>query len=248
MPKEINYNCNLDHRYEKGKIYKLILPNDYFYIGATRNEIRYRIGTHKNDYNKNNDNKLYKHIRETLNGDWKSIKYEVIEYYPCGSKRYLESRESYHIRNNIHDEKCLNTVASFTPEEETIKRKDEYASEYRGEHRDKISEYACEYRKNNKERLLEEAKEYYLKHKGDRLEYRKKYYKENIEKIEAHRKEYAKLNKEKIREKKKLYYEKSKEKIMEKITCECGSIIARCERTRHERTKKHTNFVNSKLL
>ena len=47
-------------------------------------------------------------------------------------------------------------------------------------------------------------------------------------------KEYKEQNKDIINEKKKL-----------KITCECGSVIRKCEFYRHCKTKKHKSFFNN---
>jgi len=47
--------------------------------------------------------------------------------------------------------------------------------------------------------------------------------------------EYRQANKEKIKEQKK-----------EKIKCDCGSIVSRNHIARHNRTKKHTEYLNSR--
>jgi hypothetical protein len=48
----------------------------------------------------------------------------------------------------------------------------------------------------------------------------------------------------------KKYYEVNKKKIKErqnqKTTCECGSTYTKRSKTRHERTKKHIQFIESK--
>lgn len=51
------------------------------------------------------------------------------------------------------------------------------------------------------------------------------------------------------RQQKRLHYEQNKDKIKakkrEKVTCECGSIYARSNRSQHFKTKKHKNFINN---
>jgi len=46
------------------------------------------------------------------------------------------------------------------------------------------------------------------------------------------------------------YYQKNKQRISErdkqKIECECGSIVCRGDIARHNRTKKHTEYLNSR--
>jgi len=75
--------------------------------------------------------------------------------------------------------------------------------------------------------------------------YSKEYYEKNKEKIN---KECYEKNKEYYFEKNRRYYEKNKEKISEKnrekITCCCGAEINKRSLTRHQKTKKHLNFIN----
>ena len=62
-------------------------------------------------------------------------------------------------------------------------------------------------------------------------------------------KEYHIDNRETILKKHKDYYEKNKEKISKKdkvkILCTCGSCIRKSDKTRHEKTKKHLNFLSN---
>ena len=97
-------------------------------------------------------------------------------------------------------------------------------------------------------------------------EQRKQYRKDNEEKIKAQAKLYYQKNKLKISARKKLLYKQNKEAIViknaknylknkdainkkrySKITCKCGSIIARGQLRTHLKTKKHTKLLN-KLL
>jgi len=63
-------------------------------------------------------------------------------------------------------------------------------------------------------------------------------------------KEYNEDNKEHILEYQKQYRQQNKQQLNErqnqKITCECGSSVARKNLARHNRTKKHQYFMNSK--
>lgn len=68
-------------------------------------------------------------------------------------------------------------------------------------------------------------------------------------------KEHYKNNKDKILKQTKEYYENNKNDILKnmrekaqiKIKCECGSMISKEAKVRHERTKKHTTFTEIKL-
>lgn len=76
----------------------------------------------------------------------------------------------------------------------------------------------------------------------EREAYQKKYQEEN----EAQLKEYRKRRYEECdkQEKKRVdaeYYNNKKDQLLEKITCECGSVVAKCGITRHKKTAKHVN-------
>ena len=85
--------------------------------------------------------------------------------------------------------------------------------------------------------------------KENMKEYKKKYKQENQEKIKETKKEYYEKNKEKILETKKEYYDKNKEKILEtkkeKINCVCGSSFCKGKLSRHNKSKKHIEFINN---
>ena len=74
----------------------------------------------------------------------------------------------------------------------------------------------------------------------------KKYREDNKE----HIKEYREANKEHLNEQSKKYYKDNKEHLKELrtqiITCECGSKHTHGSKTRHLKTKKHQNFIESK--
>jgi len=80
-------------------------------------------------------------------------------------------------------------------------------------------------------------------------EYKKIYRHENSEKIKEKLKEHYHNNIEKYREKGREYYQANTKKIseyrQEKITCECGAVICRIGKARHERSNKHINYINS---
>jgi hypothetical protein len=79
---------------------------------------------------------------------------------------------------------------------------------------------------------------------------RKQYYEDNKDTVLEKRKEHYTVNKEAMRKKNKEYYKANKNAILEKIkltyTCECGATITTGSRVRHERTKKHQEFLEQK--
>jgi len=69
----------------------------------------------------------------------------------------------------------------------------------------------------------------------------KEYEEDNKDKISAKNKEYYQQNKDKILERVKNYVENSKEKI----NCLCGSSIFKHNKSIHERSKKHLDYIQS---
>jgi len=91
-----------------------------------------------------------------------------------------------------------------------------------------------EWCEDNKEIISEQHKEYRQKNKEIISEQHKEYRQKNKEKISEKNKEYRQKNKEKIKEKNK-----------EKITCECGSIHRKSDKTAHIKSKKHIKYIES---
>jgi uncharacterized protein YeaO (DUF488 family) len=87
-----------------------------------------------------------------------------------------------------------------------------------------------EWNEDNKDKM----KEYYR-------EYQKEYHKENKEKLLEYQKDYLKENKEQI-----LEYQRKHRK--EKINCICGSSICKGDKAKHEKTKKHTDYILKQTL
>jgi len=92
-------------------------------------------------------------------------------------------------------------------------------------------------------------KEYYDENKDTILEYGKIYYDENKDTILEQQKIYNHKNANKISKRVKIYYEKNRDKILDwcgkKYTCSCGLTITICNKSRHEKTKKHIDFITS---
>ena len=59
------------------------------------------------------------------------------------------------------------------------------------------------------------------------------------------RKIYREKNKEKILKYQEEYRKKNKQQGKERITCECGSKFQRYNLSKHKKTKKHINWLNS---
>ena len=93
---------------------------------------------------------------------------------------------------------------------------------------EKVKVYRKEYKLKNKETINEKNREYYQEHKDERKAYR-----ESIsEEQKIYKKEWYKANKDEINQKR-----------YEKYTCYCGCEITKTNKSQHEKSKKHKDFV-----
>lgn len=141
--------------YSNGKIYCIkSKQTPLMYIGSTCDILSKRMGSHKARYKKD------KSETHTVN---KILKYsdawiELIEDYPCESKRELLDREG-HYQKNIP---CCNTQIQGR----TMKQ-------YRIDNADKLKQQSKDYREKNKDKLKDKHKEWY-KGEGAKKYYEKK--------------------------------------------------------------------------
>ena len=95
--------------YKNGLIYLITdNTNDNKYIGSTKQKLKDRITNHKCDYRNYLLGKRNKVMSFDIikNGDYK---YEVLEYYPCESRRELEKCE----QKWLDKIDCINAKRSF---------------------------------------------------------------------------------------------------------------------------------------
>jgi len=244
--------------YQKAVIYKICCKDiniKEIYVGSTCNFNRRRNGHKsmcKSEKGRYYNLSVYQYIRN--NGGWDNWDMIMIEQFSCEDKRQLEKRERF----------WLETLGATLNKQMPTRTKREYEKQYREKNKEKISEKSIEYREKNKEKISEKNKEYFQKNKEKISEKNKEYREKNKETISEKSKEYYEKNKEKIIDKSKEYYEKNKEKRIdkskeyfqknkekiseknkEKYTCVCGSTLTKCNKPRHEKSKKHQNFIES---
>ena len=99
-----------------------------------------------------------------------------------------------------------------------------------------------EYYADNRQELLKKKKQYHIEHRDERNKYCKEWYEKN--KVLKGRPP-LKTEEEK-RKYRNEWYSKQVERYKEKFTCECGSTYRKLAKSRHEKSKKHINFINSK--
>lgn len=93
--------------YNNSKIYKIICnTTNCIYVGSTVSKLNIRLSRHKSDYNrlKNGLTLSYYTSFEILKNN--NYEIELIENYPCNSKKELLQREGYYIRKL----NCVNKV------------------------------------------------------------------------------------------------------------------------------------------
>ena len=129
--------------YENGKIYKLEC-NGLVYYGSTKQTLEERLREHKKKYNQylNGKGNYYSSFEILKLQDYKI---ELVEDYPCNSKKELELRESHFITNF---ECCNKCIARRT-------KRDYYEA-----NKAKILEKRKEYVKKNYDKILENNKAY----------------------------------------------------------------------------------------
>ena len=97
-----------------------------------------------------------------------------------------------------------------------------------------------EYYEEEKNYISERIKKYNEEHKEQITEYQKKYHEEHKPQIAEYQKQNYEDNKEQRLEDAKNYRDKHREKY----TCACGSILGKLNKSIHERSKKHLEFLN----
>ena len=146
-------------------------PN-LIYIGSTIQPLSIRFRAHKTSY------KRWKNSTYNYTSSYEIIKFEdcyiqLIEDYPCDSKKDLCKREGEYIRN-------MTTVNQTIP-----------------------GRTNKQYKKDNKEQIAKHKKEYYNDNKDKITQYKKYWYETNKEEITQYHKEYNDVNKDKIAQRKK---------------------------------------------
>lgn len=130
----------MKYSYKDGKIYKLYNKDkpEEVYIGSTKKPLSGRLKLHNDIIN----TCISKTIINPI--------IELIEEYPCDTRRELEIRERYWIENTLN---CINQRIP--------------------------SRNRKEWEEANKEHTKQYMKEYYIKHREKKLAYQKEYQREH---------------------------------------------------------------------
>jgi hypothetical protein len=179
--------------YSKSKIYKLECEDGYYYYGATIQTIDARFKGHK-QASKKQPYRVYKHINAI---GWDKVKIILVENFPCETRKELIIRESHFITQGKKDEKCLNTILSYTTEEQKnesrLKFLESYTRRLTVQRQIYNKEFSKKYRQLKGDELKQKKSEYYYKNKEKRDQKNKENYYKNKEEILRKKREKYKL-------------------------------------------------------
>ena len=227
--------------YNHSKIYKLIDPeSQYYYWGSTCNRLSVRLTIHKNDGKKYPERKVCKAFNEI---GWNKVKILLEKELCLENKDQLNKAENEYILASMHDEKCLNSYAAWTGLD-----RNEYKMQYNQEHaeqrkqRDKqYNEEHVEERKKYRQEHAEHIKQWHILYRQEHAEQIEKYRQEHAEEIKEQKKQYTKAHAKENTQRISQYRQRNSTKI----SCVCGSSIAKYRLSDHVKTKKHIDFINA---
>jgi len=177
----------IDERYQRGQIYSIRSPQtEMVYYGSTIQPLYKRFHSHNKDMKRG----VYISSQEILKlGD---AYIELVEDFPCNSKKELDRREGQIIREN--KQHCINIqIAGRTQKEYNEANKDAISAQqkkYKEAHKEDILDKRKIYREANRDAILAHRKEYYEAHKEDILDKRKIYCEANRDAINAKQREH----------------------------------------------------------
>ncbi len=152
--------------YQEAKIYQIISPSnpELVYYGSTTQTLKQRFYRHKKD-NSYSSKEIMQYADTII---------ELVEHFPCETKKELLERERWYIENNP----CVNMLRPIvTKEEEKEKTKEWFKKNYE-EHKEEIKQKVKEYQVTHKEVIAERRKKYYEEHKEEINAKKKELYKE----------------------------------------------------------------------
>ena len=207
--------------YSKCVIYKIVCIDpsvDEIYVGHTT-DFKSRKRQHKKScYNEHSKSYNFKLYQYIrANNGWDKFVMCPIEEYPCENSTQACIREEA-VRLELKAQ--LNSRKAYISEQERKQQSIKNANQYCQINRERITEYQKQYHQENKEQLKEYRKQYRDEHKEELVEKSKQYREKHKEEIAARKKQ--------------------------QHICECGIIFTNCHKARHERSKKHQDFLNTK--
>ena len=221
-----------NNRYKNGQIYKIVdVGYNMCYIGSTCEELSQRMARHRKEYrNYLNGGKYYITSFEIFNQyGIDNCKIERIEKCVCNDKEELRKREGYYIKTMD----CVNKQTAGQTNEE-----------YRNRHHDTLCNKKMEHYWKNRDEINEKAKMKYTCECGAIVRIAGKAEHEKMKKHQRFLGNISVEDEEKERaKKKKEAYNRRLEKCKIKYTCVCGSILRQGDKSAHEKSKKHQQWI-----
>jgi group I intron endonuclease len=246
----------MTNQYSEGKVYKITnTQNDEIYVGSTCRSLKVRMSKHISTSKTLKQMKLYQAFNKY---GAENFEIELLQSY--SNITVCELRK--HEQRYIHD---LNpTYNTYDAVKDIVYYKNytkNYNQNYQAQNKDILREKKREYHEKNKETIREKQKVYHKQNKDKLKKQRQEYYIKNADVIKEKAKQYQdscgkdmikekntkyyEKNKDKVREKHKLYVEQNKAILYQKFDCACGGKYVKSTKARHERSKKHQNYINN---
>jgi len=155
-------------QYNQCQIYKLIINDDFYYIGTTTQSLHQRKNNHMMEFLwtkpcseiENYVKSLGVEInRENLD---KIFKIELLEQFQCESKKEMLAKKEEHLKQYQGDNKCLNNETSIRK----VKQEEENLLKQREKERRDYHENKAKYQKKQKT-YSEKHKKKYKKNQKD---------------------------------------------------------------------------------
>jgi hypothetical protein len=176
--------------YQRGQIYAIRShQTNLIYIGSTIQPLHVRFGGHKKPSNECKSSEILKYTDSYI---------ELLELFPCNSKKELNRQEGKWIRQL----ECVNKyIAGRTKKEFNLENKDK-RKKWNAENKEQIAKRKAKYNAEHKEEIAKQQAKYNAEHKEQLEKYQAKYYAEN--------KERNAKNREQINERRRANYKASK--------------------------------------
>ena len=202
-------------RYEKGVIYRIVCKDPTIKDVYVGSTCNFTQRKWAHKTRCNNDCNFSIYKFIRENGGWENFEMLEIIKYPCETKRELESKEREYIDLLGGTLNCH--IPTRTPKERY---------------------------ETNKTEILTKQQQYNIKNKEKRKEYDKEYYQANKQSAIDRAKEWKANNREAVNKSEQKYRDKNKETRTATIMCGCGKNYTKQNKTRHERTPRHTNWID----
>lgn len=209
--------------YSKSKIYKLYCEDGHYYYGSTVNELRVRLGQHKEASKSSNKKhlRLYQHINSI---GWDKVSIVLVEAFSCNNRDELHRKENEYIMLERKNPLSLNSICAVLDEDNVRSYRHEYYErnrddilernrQYNKAHAEDLRAYKQQYNEENKEKLTEYFKTYYESHRDEKIERSRTYYASKKDEALSKMKTYYEANKERIKARVKAYKEANKDEI-----------------------------------